>query len=316
MTHECEWDPSTVRLAAVRTVEEEVFRRIAAIARNPPPCVYESDSALTDCSPVYVERSFTERLIASVNIKRGNVTSPLPPEIVLPSDHFEKRWIKGVASESRHSVVSPEHVARTWGIGIETAKNIIKVTTQRGVRHVMHPLHRRYGVDNIHLHRKRLNSPFYTDHMVAAVKSLEGNNGLHVYTNGKFTQVYPTESRDKAGQALKEFTDSIGITLKLTTDLAGEHTGKNTEFYRESKKLRIEVSYSEKGRSNQNHYAEAEIGYLKKPWKQKMRRKDASIRLWYRCFVHQAEIISRTSRGPSRRTGYEELTGETPDISE
>ena len=159
----------------------------------------------------------------------------------------------------------------------------------------MHPLHRRYRVDNIHLHRKRLNSPFYTDHMEAAVKSLEGNNGLHVYTNGKFTQVYPTESKMKAGQALKEFTESIGIPQKLITDLAGEHTGKDTEFYMEAKKLGIDVNYSEKGRSNQNHYAEAEIGYLKKRWKLKMRKKGVPIRLWDRCFVHQAEILSRTS---------------------
>ena len=47
--------------------------------------------------------------------------------------------------------------------------------------------------------------PFYTDHMVATVKSLEGNSGLHIYTNGKFTAVYPMNSRVKVGQALREF---------------------------------------------------------------------------------------------------------------
>jgi len=206
--------------------------------------------------------------------------SPLPPEIVLQSDHFEKRWIKGLASKSRHSAITPEHVSRSWNVGIETAKNTLKVTTQRGIRHAVHPLHRRYRVDNIHLHRKRLDSHFYTDHMMAAVKSLEGNTGLHVYTNGKYTAVYPTDSRDKAGQAFREFTDDVGIPTKLTTDLASEHTGRKTEFYKAVKKLGgIDLRFSEKGRSNQNHYAEAEIGYLKKRWKQKMRTKGVPIRL-------------------------------------
>ena len=88
-------------------------------------------------------------------------------------------------------------------MGIETAKKTLNVTTQRGIRHATHPLHRRYRVDNIHLHRKRLNTPFFMDHMVAKVKSLEGNNGLHVYTNGRFTAVYPCDGKDKAGVALR-----------------------------------------------------------------------------------------------------------------
>jgi len=51
MTLDSEWDPSVVRLAAVRTMEEEEFRKIAAIARNPTPVEFESDRALLDCSP-------------------------------------------------------------------------------------------------------------------------------------------------------------------------------------------------------------------------------------------------------------------------
>ena len=55
MTEETEWNPSTVRLSAVRTTEEESFRKIAAIARKPPSCVFETDSALLDCSPVFLK---------------------------------------------------------------------------------------------------------------------------------------------------------------------------------------------------------------------------------------------------------------------
>jgi hypothetical protein len=44
--------------------------------------------------------------------------------------------------------------------------------------------------------------------------------------------------------------------------------------------------------------------------------KGAPKRLWDFGLVHQAEIMSRMSRGGNGRTGYESVTGETPDISE
>ena len=39
-------------------------------------------------------------------------------------------------------------------------------------------------------------------------------------------------------------------------------------------------------------------------------------RLWDYGLVYEAEILSRMSRGTDGRTGYERLTGQTPDISE
>ena len=56
MTADHEWDPSAVRLAAVRTTEEEGFRRIAKIALDPKSIEFESDAALIDCSPAYNKR--------------------------------------------------------------------------------------------------------------------------------------------------------------------------------------------------------------------------------------------------------------------
>ena len=39
-------------------------------------------------------------------------------------------------------------------------------------------------------------------------------------------------------------------------------------------------------------------------------------RLWDYGIVYESEILSRMSRGHDDRTGYERLTGQTPDISE
>jgi hypothetical protein len=57
----------------------------------------------------------------------------------------------------RHTSVTAENLARMWGIGLETAKRTLHVTTQRGVRTAIHSLHRRYCVDHLHLNRRRLN---------------------------------------------------------------------------------------------------------------------------------------------------------------
>ena len=38
--------------------------------------------------------------------------------------------------------------------------------------------------------------------------------------------------------------------------------------------------------------------------------------LWDFGLVYKAELLSRISRGKGKRTGYEEVTGQTPDIGE
>ena len=76
------------------------------------------------------------------------------------------------------------------------------------------------------------------------------------------------------------------------------------------------MHWTEKGRHNQNHKVEREIGILKARWRRRMIDLNIPARLWDYGLVYEAEILSRTSRGSDGRTGYERLTGKTPDISE
>jgi hypothetical protein len=76
------------------------------------------------------------------------------------------------------------------------------------------------------------------------------------------------------------------------------------------------MTYSEKGRSNQNHAAELEIRELKCHWRRKMIQKKVTPIVWDYGLVHQARVMGLMSRGRDGRTGYKELTGQTPDISE
>ena len=93
------------------------------------------------------------------------------------------------------------------GIGIDKAMKLLKVSTQKGVRTAVHPIHRRYRTDHIELHRDRLAGKWFVDWMPAKTKSVTQSTGAWVYTNGKFTEVYPTESNTSipASVTLKDF---------------------------------------------------------------------------------------------------------------
>ncbi len=297
MTGDTEWDPLSVRLESVRTKEEEDSRMICEIARQPPAHEFKIDHIMGDLGDVFVERSMTERLVANINVRQVS-------------------QVNEVVSKTRHLAITPEEVSRKFNIGIEKAKQTLKVTTQLGIRHAVHPLHQRYRVDHLNPNRKRLNAQFYTDHLVAKTKSLDGNTGAWVYTTGKFTAVYPCALQSEAGDTLKKFADDHGIPDRLRADLAPEITGKHKEFQAQVKRQKINLTFSEKGRSNQNYAAEAEIGHLKRRFCQKMVSKRVPKRVWDYGLVNQAGILSRISRGDTGRTGVEEVTGQTPDISE
>jgi hypothetical protein len=71
---------------------------------------------------------------------------------------------------------------------------------------------------------------FYTDTMFSKVKSLNGNKCAQVCTNGRFTKVYPMESKSSVciADLLQDFTEDVGIPDTLVCDLATEQTGQNT----------------------------------------------------------------------------------------
>jgi hypothetical protein len=123
-------------------------------------------------------------------------------------------------------------------------------------------------------------------------------------------------SKCDAGDALDQFCNDVGIPEHLIADLAGEQSGPDTAWMQTVCNLRIQMQWSEKGRSNQSHCSESEIGVLQQRWTNRMTRKGIPKRLWYYGLIYEAEILSRTSRGDGDGTGIESLTGNSPDISE
>ena len=83
--------------------------------------------------------------------------------------------ISATITSERHSSVNFENLSRMWSIGLETARRTLQVTTQRGLRTAVHPLHRRYRVDHLHLNRRRLKGDWFTDMLFSKVISIQGN---------------------------------------------------------------------------------------------------------------------------------------------
>ena len=150
---------------------------------------------------------------------------------------------------------------------------------------------------------------------MSKVKSKCGNTCVNVFTQGKFTKVVPMTLRKDARKSLIKFTDDIGIPDFLVTDRVTKFTSKSTEFMKEAHHMHICLHTTEQGCKNQNHAAEWEIGMLAKCWKLCMLKKKVPKCLWDFGLVYEAEIMLRMAHSSDQCTGYEEVTGQMPNIS-
>jgi hypothetical protein len=148
-TLDTEWDPHSVCLvAALRTAEAEMDIGDGV----------EPEPGLLQISSVFSAKRMAELLPQERNIKAVDV---------------EPR--KTFRSNERHSMISSEQLSERWAIGLNQAKQTIRVTTQRGMRSAILPLSCRYRTDRMY-HQKKLRGPkFYTDTLFGRCKSLSKN---------------------------------------------------------------------------------------------------------------------------------------------
>ena len=305
LTSDEEWDPSNVNMQKYQP--RGTTRFVQQMHRNPiSRNEAETDLHLSSISECFCPSTFAQRLIESVHVEsRQDI------------DTTDNRSAAEVVSNTRHSVITPERVSQVFGVGLNTAKQTIAVTTQKGIRRAIHPLNRRYRVDHLDLHRNRLGGQWYVDHFTAQKKSINQNTGAWVYSNGNMSKVYPVRSRSEVADTLSTMCNDIGIPDRLKMDRAPELVGKGTDFYKLARKRHIDLTYAEPERKNQISPVDVEIRELQKRTRSKMVRKNVPSRMWDYALVHTAEVMQFIPRSRLRgRTGYEEVTGRTPDISE
>ena len=70
-----------------------------------------------------------------------------------------------------------------------------------------------------------------TDTMYRQVKYLDGNQYAKVFSNGTyFAEIYPTEKKAEAGQALKMFVTKLGVPEELKVNGSKEKNSPGTGF--------------------------------------------------------------------------------------
>ena len=297
LTSDEPWDPSTATISNVR---------IAARSKEEEN-LHEYDVLLRECSAIYTEKSMLTRMISNVNV--FSYTDQTIKE------ELRKNRAQEVVTETRHTTVTAEQLARKWGIGIEAAKATLKATTQYGVRHAIHPLSRRYRTDIMLSHLRRLATTVFTDTMFGKIKSLKGNTCGQIFSAGKFVHFEPMVRKSSAGDKLNCFFHEVGVPERLVFDGAKEQCGPESEFMKSVRREHIDWRVTEPYAHWQNK-AEGQIREVRKKWRRMKAKMNVPARLWDYGVAHACRIMNLTARGPDFRTGYEEMLGETPDISE
>jgi hypothetical protein len=84
-------------------------------------------------------------------------------------------------------------LAKNWVIALEAAKRTRLVTTQRGIRRMIHPsLTKRYKTNDIQLRYRRLPVTMYTDTMFSTILSRQNNKAAQIFcTDFGFVRAFP-----------------------------------------------------------------------------------------------------------------------------
>jgi hypothetical protein len=151
--------------------------------------------------------------------------------------------------------------------------------------------------------------------MFSDVRSLRGNTCAQVFTNGKYVHLEPGDKKSQAGEALGAMIDKVGIPDTIVFDGAKEQTGKKWEFMKIVRKSRIS-HWQTKPYSPWQNRAEDQIREVWRQWRLLRQRRNVPTRLWDYAMVHITKLMNFTARGRNGRMGHEEITGDTPDISE
>lgn len=324
---EMEWDPTGVEMRDDSSSNGNTIRIQQAWTERERRChvpiEYESDLCLGSISDHLVPDRLYERLVNSVHISNAapskHKRKPKSKTEKKVSAHSASRKSIMKIATTRHTVVSYESIARLMNITLDKAKEMMRVTTQKGIRTAIHPITRRYRVNHLDLHSSRLAGQWYVDWLSAGTISLAQNRGAFIYSNGTFTEVYPSESNKQAPAttSLREFCEDVGVPEKLKSDRAPEFCGRNTEYHKVARRKGINLTYAEPERKNQISPIDVEIRELRKRTNNKLRTKRAPRRLWDYCAKHQAKLRQFLPRQSLKgRTAYEQVTGKTPDISE
>jgi hypothetical protein len=124
-------------------------------------------------------------------------------------------------SEMREKAgVDAATLAKNWGIGIEAAKRTSLVTTQRGIRIMIHPsLPKRYNKNERQIRYRRLPVTMYTATMYYTILSRKDNEAAQIFcTDFGFVREFPMKKEKEAHEALSLLFNRYGVPNVMVVD--------------------------------------------------------------------------------------------------
>jgi hypothetical protein len=164
------------------------------------------------------------------NLQCSAVLTDINPN--LHNDYFVESLIQNAKAAStttgkRQGNLTAEWLAKNWSISLDSAKQTLKVTTQRGVRTTANPsLSRRFRTNDRQLRYRRLRCNMYTDTLDAKlVTSKRGNKYAQIFaTRFGWYRALPLKAKSEAHEAVSTLFARDGVPNVMVMDGAKEQT--------------------------------------------------------------------------------------------
>jgi hypothetical protein len=223
-----------------------------------------------------------------------------------------------VKSEIRDKAgVDAATLAKNWGICIEAAKRTRIVTTQRGIRRMIHPsLTKRYKINYRQLRYRRLPVTMYTDTMYSTIISRQKNKAAQIFcTDFGFLRAFPLKKEKEAHEALSLLFHRYGVPNVMVMD--GAKAQVEGGFRRKLRDAGCHINQTEPHTQSSN-MGEGAVRELKKGVGRQILRSGGPKRCWDDCIIREAYVRSHTSLdiyGLEGQVPERKIKVETVDIS-
>jgi hypothetical protein len=223
-----------------------------------------------------------------------------------------------VKSEMRDKAgVDAETLAKKWGIEIEAAKRKRLVTTQSGIRIMIHPSPtKRYKTNDRQLRYRRLPVTMLTETIYSTILSRQQNKAYQIFcTDFGFVRAFKMNKESEAHGALSLLFQRDGVPNVMVMDGAKAQT--EGQFRRKLRDASCHIKQTETYTQYSN-MGEGGMHELKRGVGRQMLRSGCLKRLWYDCIIREAYVRSHTSLvifGIEGQVPESKVKDETVDIS-
>ena len=174
---------------------------------------------------VFIHQESDERAIKALCATKEVQALPVSERRSRTARIAHVRTFKALKTQRKKHSITPMFLAKRWNIGLAAAEKTLEVTTQNGVRTVLHPsLSRRFRTNDRQLRYRRLSHPMFTDTLEAKTTSwMRQSRYAQVFaTRFHWVRAFPMKKKSDAHKALSLLVQRDGVPTELVMDGARE----------------------------------------------------------------------------------------------